>query len=139
MSSDARPISQAQFATAIVDLPVENLYTKVFEIQNSIAHLERSNKELSDYSASVGGDGDGDGDCMAAIKENEEVIDRMNDRVELVKKEVERRGQKWHEVVVNGKAEDEQPAGGRLNDEELRRPMEERMAGDDEADEGVHL
>lgn len=136
MSSDARPISPAQFAAAIEDLPLENLYAKVSEIRNSIAHLQRSNKELEDYSNSAGGDND----CMAAVRENEEVIDRMNSRIELIKKEVERRGQKWHEAVVNGEVDSEAAASGTLNDDELRREMETRVAGeDDDAEEGVHL
>jgi hypothetical protein len=136
MSSEARPISPSQFASALEDLPVENLYAKVSEIRNSVAHLERSNKELDDYSRSAGGDAD----CVAAMRENEEVIGRMNERIELVKQEVERRGQKWHEADLNGQTDGEVPAGGRLNDEELRRQMEERFAGDGEGEgEGVHL
>jgi hypothetical protein len=135
MSSEARPISPTQFATAIVDLPVENLYAKVFEIRNSIDHLERSNTELREYSDSVGGDID----CVAAIRENQDVIGRMNDRIELVKREVERRGQKWHEAEVNGKPDGEVTAGGTINDEDLQRQMEERMAQDDDAEDGVHL
>jgi hypothetical protein len=135
MSSDTRPITLADFAAALEDLPVETLYTKVFEVQNSIAHLERSNKELEEYSNSVGGDVD----CDTAVRENGEVIARMNERIDLVKKEVERRGQKWHEGDVNGETKDEQPAaGGRLTDEELQRQMEERMAEEHEED-GVHL
>ncbi len=136
MSSEARPISPAQFAAAIEDLPLENLYAKVSEIRNSIAHLERSNKDLEDYSNSAGGDSD----CMAAVRENEEVIDRMNGRIELIKKEMERRGQKWHEAEVNGEVNGEAAPGGTLTDEELRRGMEARMAEDnDDAEEGVHL
>jgi hypothetical protein len=143
MSSEARPISPTQFASAIEDLPLENLYSKVFEIQNSVAHLERSNRELEEYSDSVGGDVD----CAAAVRENQEVVGRMKDRIELVKKEVERRGQKWHGGEVNGALDGEMATGGRLNDEELRRRMEERMTEDDdeeeeeeeEEEEGVHL
>lgn len=137
MSSEARPIPPTQFASALEDLPVENLYAKVLEIRNSIAHLERSNKELEEYSDSVGGDTD----CTAAARENEEVIARMNERIELIKKEVERRGQKWHGGEVNGETDGEVAAvGGRLNDEELRRQMEARMAEEEEdGEEGVHL
>jgi hypothetical protein len=135
MSSEARPISPTQFATALMDLPVESLYAKVSEIRNSIAHLERSNKELRDYSNSV----DGDADCLAAVRENDEVIGRMNDRIDLVKKEVERRGQKWHQGEVNGDSDGPVPTGGTLNDEQLRRQMEARMTDDDGDEEGVHL
>ncbi len=135
MSSEARPISPTQFAAAVEDLPVENLYTKVSEIRNSIAHLERSNKDLEEYSNSVGGDAD----CEAAVRENKEVVGRMKERIDLVRKEAERRGQKWHEGEVNGETDREVVAEGTLNDEELRRQMEERMAEEDDAEEGVHL
>ncbi len=135
MSSQPRPISPTQFATALGDLPVETLYAKVAEIRNSIDHLARSNKELEEYSQTVGGDAD----CVAALRENEEVVQRMNERIGLIKHEIERRGQKWHEGVVNGETDGEVASGGSLGDEELRRQMEERMAEDDGEDEGVHL
>jgi hypothetical protein len=135
MSSQASPISPTQFASALVDLPIENLFTKVSEIRNSIAHLERSNEELRQYSDSV----NGDADCLAAMKENDEVIGRMSDRINLVKKEVERRGQKWHQGEVNGDSDGPVPTGGTLNDEELRRQMEARITDDDGDEEGVHL
>ncbi|RMZ75356.1 hypothetical protein DV738_g5522, partial [Chaetothyriales sp. CBS 135597] len=47
--ADALPISAASFAQAIEDLPMENLYAKASEINNSIAHLQRSNAELKEY------------------------------------------------------------------------------------------
>lgn len=134
MPSEGSPISSAQFAIAIEELPLENLYAKVFEIRNSISHLEDSNKELEEYSQTVGGDTD----CVAAVAENREVIGRMKERVELVKREVERRGQKWHEGDGNGAASGEGAAGGSLDDERLRRLMEARMAEEEEED-GVHL
>ena len=115
---------------------MENLYAKVSEIRNSISHLERSNKELEEYSDGVGEDAD----CLAAVRENEEVIKRLNDRIELVKNEVVRRGQRWHEGAVNGESNGEVPAGGTLSDGELRSQMAERMAEvDEEAEEGLHL
>ena len=48
MTSEARPVSPNSFAAAIEDLPVENLYTKAVEINNSVAHLERSNRTLQE-------------------------------------------------------------------------------------------
>jgi hypothetical protein len=180
MSHEARPISPARFASALEDLPLANLYSKALEIRNSIAHLQRSNGELQEYSDSQAS---GDADCLEAVRENEIVIERMKERVELVKREVERRGGRWHEADVeadglNGKSdseavengyvngaldEDQDPGedavqghqrgqtgdsqraddggqrlvGGRLDDEELRRRMLDRM-GEDE-DEGMHL
>ena len=169
MSNEARPISPTRFAAALQDLPVANLYSKAFEIRNSIAHLQRSNEELQAYSDGQIG---GDRDCLNAIHENEVVIGRICERVALVRSEVERRGGRWHEGDVttglkqNGHLEDnthngrvredgsserttataqvsqEAPnrslgPGGRIDDEELRREMMERMADDE--DEGMHL
>jgi len=165
MSTETRPISPNSFATAIEDLPVENLYTKAVEINNSVAHLERSNRALQEYSDSLKNDESldaetrqyGDKDCIEAIKENEVVIERQQERVRLLKAEVERRGQRWHEAEPKEKGTsngNEEPARGsdngtaaatdtpaptRLTDEELRRQIEERLAQDGGEDEGMHL
>ena len=97
MSNEARPISPSRFASALADLPLANLYSKAFEIRNSIAHLQRSNEELQAYSDSQPG---GDEDCLDAVRENEMVIARMRERVGLVKREVENRGGRWHEAEI---------------------------------------
>ena len=94
MSAEAVPISPEQFATALETLPVSNLYAKTFEIRNSMAHLERSNAELELFMAESGRDAD----CEQAVEENKRVIDRMKQRVELIKAEVEKRGARWHEA-----------------------------------------
>lgn len=106
MSAETRPISPHSFSLAITDLPLENIYTKAHEITNSIAHLQQSNKVLQEYSDSIKEDASldagvrakGDRDCIEAIRENEVVIGRQKERVRLLKGEVERRGQRWHEV-----------------------------------------
>jgi hypothetical protein len=156
MSSETRPISSSQFALAIHDLPLDTLYSKAAEIQNSIAHLQRSNKQLQEYSDSINNDQSlagevkeqvGDRECLEAIRENEVVINRQKERVGLLREEVEARGEIWHMVSgdgIGGSALN--GAGGpggagprpRLTDDELRRQMAERM-GDDEDDEGIHL
>ena len=175
------PYRPHAFASALGDLPLANLYSKAFEIRNSIAHLQRSNEELQSYSDTQP---DGDTDCLEAVRENEVVIERMRERVGLIKREVENRGGRWHEADVevdgvdgektdsgvlgnghtngatNGAQDahentgqgsggaraahperadnsDHRQAGGRLNDEELRRRMLERIGGDD--DIGLHL
>jgi hypothetical protein len=118
MSHEARPISPARFASALEDLPLANLYSKAFEIRNSIAHLQRSNEELQAYSDSQAG---GDADCLEAVRENEAVIERMRERVGLVKREVESRGGRWHEADVevdgvNGEKGDDRVVGnGQIN------------------------
>ena len=163
MSAEATPISAAQFALAIQDLPVENIYSKAHEIRNSICHLERSNQQLKAYIDSIKTDTslpedtrqEGDKDCSDAIHENAIVINRQKERIDLLKQEVERRGGRWHEAdnggKVNGSSEESVPngeaqatsrgtGGGRLTDDELRRQMMERMAEDDNnEDEGMHL
>lgn len=193
MSSDALPISPARFALAIQDLPLSTLHLKAAEIRNSIAHLDYSNEELKPFAEgkNEGGNGEIDLDCVEAIKENEAVIERMMERLGLLRSEVERRGQVWVEGGFDGKEEEGSgeagtvdgdvngqerssawtdgtfttgrivngevqmdnsssntaPAntttngtGGRLDDEALRRAMEERMREDAEDNEGgMHL
>lgn len=164
MSSETRPVSPNSFAQAIEDLPAETLYSKAHEINNSIAHLEQSNKLLQEYSDSIKNDENidaqtragGDKDCLDAIRENKIVIDRQRDRVRLLKAEVERRGQRWHEAdpdakpdVSNGGAQSATTNGGiqaasaqaqpRLTDDELRRQLEARLPDVGNDEDGMHL
>jgi hypothetical protein len=91
MSADAGPISPTRFATAIKDLPVETLYAKAAELRNSIEHLVASNEQLKEFANS------GDRDCAEAVRENDEVIQRMEHRILLIEFEVEaNRKMKWH-------------------------------------------
>lgn len=107
MSSSATPISHSRFSSAIKDLPLGNLHSSAAELRNSIAHLRSSNEQLGPFASGE----DADQDCVDAIKENEEVIERMVARIEILKGEVEGRGYKWVEPeeeegvvmgVVNG-------------------------------------
>ena len=163
MSAETQPISPQRFASALHDLPAENLYSKAHELENSIAHLERSNKSLQEYIDSIVSDTqlpeatrqEGDKECSDAIKENNIVIERQKERVALLKQEVERRGARWHGSDPNGSAnvgsteitssnntaESNQRAGGRLTDEQLRRQMMDRLGNDEDDDEadGMHL
>jgi hypothetical protein len=91
MSSGARPISPTQFREAIQDLPISNLHAKAAELRNSIQHLKSSNAQLQEFADA------GDRDCKEAIKENEDVVDRMETRILLLKVEVEGRGMLWLE------------------------------------------
>ncbi|KAK9780866.1 hypothetical protein SCAR479_02052 [Seiridium cardinale] len=111
MSSEATPIDPARFAEALKDLPASSLALKVLELRNSIAHLDYSNEELKPFAEGTATAVDSsaanqpDQDCIDAIKENEAVIERMQQRIELIKKEVEERGLSWDEF--KGKADDE--------------------------------
>jgi hypothetical protein len=89
MSATATPIPPSQFALAIKDLPIPNLHFKAAELRNSIAHLVLSNDQLKEFSD--------DEDCKEAIAENELVMARMRERLNLLKAEVEGRGNMWIE------------------------------------------
>ncbi|PNS19729.1 Retrograde regulation protein 2 [Sphaceloma murrayae] len=152
MSSDTAPIPPEEFARALESLPPETLHQRAAEIQNSINHLKYSNEQMMPFAD------EGDHDCREAMFENLVVIGRMNERIKMVREEVEKRGLRWADAEVeeaegekvNGHIEGQEPpvAGsqapaqevapsGRLTDEQLRRRLEEQMAGDEE--EGVHL
>ncbi|KAL8950701.1 MAG: hypothetical protein Q9222_003287, partial [Ikaeria aurantiellina] len=103
MSGNAAPIALHRFAEAIVELPLGNLHAKAAELRNSVAHLVSSNEQLQQFAD------DGDEDCAAAIRENGEVIQRMEMRIGLLRREVESRGFHWGEneiATANGKLED---------------------------------
>lgn len=154
MSSGAAPIDPARFALALESLPLDALHTKAAELRNSIAHLKSSNDQMMPFAD------EGDDDCREAMFENLAVIGRMNERIELLRKEVEGRGMRWAEgevedaekasTTVNGHLDGEMEGengmvaqgraerapSGRLTDEELRRRLEAEM---DEEENGVHL
>jgi hypothetical protein len=100
MSSE--PITPARFAAAIQDLPLSSLALKVAELRNSIAHLDYSNEQLKPFAHPTTPNEEADRDCVEAIQENEVVIQRMEERIMLVKSEVERRGASWNEVGFMG-------------------------------------
>jgi len=160
MSSTSTPIPAHLFAAALPALPLSSLHAKAAEIRNAIFHLRRSNAQLRPHADL------GDRDCQTAIAENEDVLCRMEERVGLLKGEVEGRGYLWDggggvrfeegrvggavgEVEgVNGNGEGRElvdgragagageERGGRLGDEELARRLRERM---EEDGDGVHL
>ena len=207
MSNEAVPIPPHRFAAALKDLPLSTLHLKAAELRNSIAHLDYSNEQLKPFAEGTepGTNGVPDQDCVEAIRENGIVIARMQERITLLKAEVEGRGSSWLEFqsaeesagrgdeemvdgegrLVNGTSEDtggrsqemseawrdgtfqtgsisngeivmhgpgagaaagsastNSAAGGRLDDDALRRAMEERIrALSDNGDEGegMHL
>jgi hypothetical protein len=150
MSSGAQPIDPERFAAALEGLPLGNLHAKAAELQNNIAHLKYSNEQMLPFAD------DGDNDCKEAMFENLVVIGRMNDRIKMLRDEVEKRGMRWSEgeveekALANGHAEgdaesasghsavQERAPSGRLTDEELRRRLEAEV-GDEGNEDGVHL
>lgn len=122
--TDSRPISSTQFRLAIADLPLSSLALKAAEIRNSIAHLDYSNEQLLPFTQTS----PPDTDCADAIKENEVVVARMLERIELLKTEVEGRGVRWEELSGEVKREEGEVEGyGR---------GELRQEGTDERTEG---
>ena len=121
MSSNAAPISPARFAAALSALPLSNLHLKAAELRNSIAHLDYSNLQLQPFAE------EGDGDCKQAIDENTDTMMRMEERIALLKAEVEGRGFRWAEsndgqgdgtVEINGCRHDRSSLSGNSHDPE---------------------
>ncbi|KAI1415601.1 hypothetical protein F5Y13DRAFT_156403 [Hypoxylon sp. FL1857] len=118
MSSESQPIDALRFAAAIKELPAESLALKVLEIRNAIAHLDYSIAELRPFAEgrppllNEGETEEPDQDCIDAIVENEAVIARMQNRIELIRAEVERRGLSWREFQGKPDDEKEEEASG---------------------------
>ncbi|OAA82390.1 hypothetical protein LEL_01935 [Akanthomyces lecanii RCEF 1005] len=145
-SADTTPISPARFAAALKDLSVTMLHLKVLEIRNSIAHLQYSNDQLRPFAdgtataASSGAaaataaasPGEPDQDCVDAIRENEQVVERMAERIALVRMEVEERGVSWDEFTSK---EETEAAVARAREEQRQRAAAaaaaQRQGGED--------
>ncbi|KAJ5527860.1 hypothetical protein N7513_012019 [Penicillium frequentans] len=97
MSVQTQAINPEDFAEAIADLPLSAVYSKVSELRNSIAHLHRSNEELRLFLAESKDSEEEKKEIEGYVLENEGVVTSMNERISLLKVEVERRGQTWIE------------------------------------------
>ncbi|KAJ5630660.1 uncharacterized protein N7484_010760 [Penicillium longicatenatum] len=109
MSAETHAINPEAFAEAIADLPLSAVYSKVSELRNSIAHLHRSNEELRLFLAESQDTEEEKKELEGYVIENEGVVTSMNERISLLKVEVERRGQTWieekgEEKDMNGEA-----------------------------------
>lgn len=100
MSAQARPPTAAEFASALQELPASSLALKVLEMRNQIAHLDYSNAEMKPFAEGADG-AEPDQICADGIRENEEIIVKVQQRIELVREEVERRGLSWREFDGN--------------------------------------
>ncbi|KAJ4424793.1 hypothetical protein N0V82_000512 [Gnomoniopsis sp. IMI 355080] len=149
------PITPARFAAALKDLSIASLHLKVLEIRNALLHLAHSNAQLQPFADGTEtslnlAPGEPDPDCVEAIRENEIVIERMRERIELVKAEVVARGLSWSEFeeVTNELVEDNEPGvvarvGGSgsqgATEETGSRPLTNGLDGtraDDDGEEG---
>ncbi|EKV12683.1 Amino acid permease family protein [Penicillium digitatum] len=98
MSTESLPITPGAFAEAIKELPIAVLYSKVSELTNSIAHLHRSNAELRAFLTESNESEEDRKELEGYMAENEGVAVSMNERILLLKSEVENRGQPWIEL-----------------------------------------
>ncbi|KAI6806787.1 hypothetical protein KC332_g13681 [Hortaea werneckii] len=108
-TTTTNPIDPARFALALESLPIDSLHAKAAEIQNSIAHLRSSNAQMLPFAEEQD-----DQDCKEAMFENLTVIGRMNERIRLLKAEVERRGLPW---APEGEGENGVGAAGNVDGE----------------------
>lgn len=119
MSDPTTPITPTRFAAALKELSIPLLHLKVLELRNSIAHLDYSNEQLRPFAdgteavlSSSSPAPQPDQDCIDAIAENEAVIARMLERIDLVRKEVEERGCSWTEFQSKEEVEAEERRRG---------------------------
>ncbi|KAG0152805.1 hypothetical protein PDIDSM_2610 [Penicillium digitatum] len=98
MSTESLPITPGAFAEAIKEPPIAVLYSKVSELTNSIAHLHRSNAELRAFLTESNESEEDRKELEGYMAENEGVAVSMNERILLLKSEVENRGQPWIEL-----------------------------------------
>ncbi|KAK1973816.1 hypothetical protein LZ30DRAFT_609784 [Colletotrichum cereale] len=115
-SADTSPISPVRFAEALRELSLPTLHLKALEIRNSILHLEYSNAQLRPYAegaattldAADASAGRPDPDCVEAIRENDAVVARMQERLQIIRHEVEGRGHSWNEFRSKEEVESDQ-------------------------------
>jgi len=77
------------YKSRLKQLSIPSLYGEVLRLENSIKHLQWSNEELRDHESSS----EEDTSWIAPIiVENEEVIAKQSERVDLLKAEISNRG-----------------------------------------------
>ena len=120
MSADALPISLPRFAEALQSLPIDVLHLKISELRLSIVRLDYSNEQMKPFADGTDETiSEPDRDCIEAIEENKQVIERQLERIELIKAEFERRGLSLRELdEVGVRQEETKEEGERGGDEE---------------------
>src|SRR5436190_17153763 len=91
----------ATYKSSLRQLSTPSLYGEVFKLENSIKHLQRSNEELRAHGNSEEEDTSW---VEPVIAENEQVIKKQNEQVELAKREISERGatsEHTEEVMVD--------------------------------------
>lgn len=99
MSAQSISFTASMFADAIKDLPLPNIFAKASEIENSIAHLHRSNDEMRAFVADSCDTEEDKREIEGYVSDNEGLVTSMLERIALLKAEVEGRGQRWIEAA----------------------------------------
>ncbi|KAJ5939438.1 hypothetical protein N7466_002572 [Penicillium verhagenii] len=123
MAAQTTSINPTDFAEAIAELPLSAVYSKVSELRNSIAHLHRSNEEMRFFLAESQETEEDKKELEGYVLENEGVVTSMNERLSLLKVEVERRGQTWIEEKKDSTDE------AQASSEETSAPVSNGTAG----------
>ncbi|KAF7722988.1 hypothetical protein EC973_002458 [Apophysomyces ossiformis] len=71
-------MNNTQLERALRQLPPDTLLTEIPVVQNSIMHLQQSNKDMREFDPEAK-----DPDLITAIRENEDLIKRYEDRINL--------------------------------------------------------
>ncbi|QSL65510.1 hypothetical protein MERGE_002823 [Pneumocystis wakefieldiae] len=79
--------NQTAFLSAIQILNLEQLYSEISMLNNSIKHLIRSNDELKIYTEEPWAE--------ETIKENEQVILRQKKKIDIISEEIGKRNMKF--------------------------------------------
>lgn len=111
MATENLPIHPTAFAEAIQELPLSSVYAKVAELRNSIAHLHRSNAELRLFLIESQDPEDEKKEIEGYITDNEGVVTSIQERIGLLRTELERRGQPSLEEVLDGQEKDKDSNG----------------------------
>lgn len=148
MAAQIITINPEAFIEALKELPLSSIYGKVSELRNSIAHLHRSNAEMTAFMENCETDEE-KREMEGYIRENEGVFKSMGERLGMLKDEIERRGQKWIEeesssVSFDGKVGDMNGDGDEVvnvNGSGSGRveSSTENQVGGDNSEEGVYL
>lgn len=132
MSAESIPIMPSAFAEAIKELPLSTVYAKASELRNSISHLRRSNDELWSFISDACDAEEDRRELEGYIVENEGVITSMTERIQLLKTEVENRGQIWIEEDVRTEG-----VNGAVREDQAEAPVANGASGDGTIDGNI--
>lgn len=119
-------------------LSTPQLYAEILKLENSVKHLKRSNEELIRHGEESGEDAPW---TEEVVRENEGVISKQEEMIEMCREEIIERGQTGH-----GEMEVEEERDGKVQGDEVsgngnRGQGSEELGEDMDLDEedGVHL